>query len=197
MDVILNYTCVCEPGYTGPDCSTEFDVCMGVDCTFGSCVEGVGSCMCDPGYTGQFCETQLDGYELQVTVHSFSNPAGRCADIACTTNPCCEAVACPNSCDYYFSLCQRPLGTPVSSAHLTNQGDCDTFNTIASRLISNGSSFTDSLFGTPNPIVLQGNEWVSVCRSYSTVEFLAMKILYAVGGVFCHENKPPTSHKMS
>ena len=164
VDVILNYTCVCEPGYTGPDCSTEFDVCMGVNCTFGSCVEGVGSCMCNPGYTGQFCETRLDSYELQVTINSFSNPGGMCASRICA-NLCCDGD-CPSSCHYYFSLCQRPAGTPVSTLRAIYQGDCERVDTIESLSIINGSSFTDRIFGTPNPISFTGARWVSLHIEY-------------------------------
>ena len=160
VDVILNYTCVCEPGYTGPDCSTEFDVCMGVNCTFGSCVEGVGSCMCDPGYTGQFCEARLDSYELQVTINSFNNPGGMCASSTCGPELCCDGD-CPSSCHYYFSLCQRTAGTPVSTLRATYQGYCEVSDTIVSHSISDGSTFADRVFGTPNPIIFTGALWVS------------------------------------
>ena len=161
VNEILNYTCVCEPGYTRPDCSTEFDVCMEVNCNSGSCVAGVGSCTCYPGYTGQFCERRLDGYELQVTIHSFSNNNGRCADSQCGLNYCCERRPCPNSCEYYFSLCQRVAGTPVSTVRSVDQGNCMTVESNPSRTISDGSTFTDRVFGTPNPIILTGLIWVS------------------------------------
>ncbi|XP_048118438.1 teneurin-3 isoform X2 [Alosa alosa] len=47
-------TCLCEPGYTGSDCSSE--VCV-VDCTpHGVCVGG--SCHCEDGWRGTRCDEQ-------------------------------------------------------------------------------------------------------------------------------------------
>ena len=160
VNEILNYTCVCQPGYTGTDCATPFDPCTGVNCNSGRCQEGM--CVCDAAYTGQFCETRLDGFQLQVTIHSFSNPGGMCAERYCSRpTRCCEG-ACPSFCEYIFSLCLRPAGTPVSTLRIENEGNCDTFETITSRLIANGSTFTDRVFGTPNPIIFKGTEWVSI-----------------------------------
>ena len=164
VDQILGHTCVCEPGYTGPDCSTEFDACVGVSCNSGTCVGGMGSytCVCDPGYTGQLCDRQLDRYELQVTIHSFRNPEGMCAHTHCGPQFCCEATACPNSCDYYFSLCLRPVGKPVSFTREIYQGACATFDTIPSRKIRDGATFTNRLFGsTSNPVPFTQSNWVS------------------------------------
>ena len=101
----------------------------------------------------------LGDFELQVNIQSFSNPDGRCADDdrgACTAERCCEGGLCPNSCSYFFSLCLRPAGTPVSMVRAEGQGDCsaNTVTTGTSELLRNGTSFTDSIFGTPNPITL-------------------------------------------
>ena len=160
VDAHLNYTCVCEAGYTGPDCLTDIDECEGVNCNSGTCVEGVGffRCECPPRYTGQFCETQLDSYQLQVTIHSFNNPDGRCAE--CNADTCCEGVLCPNSCHYFFSLCLRPAGTPVSMVRDDGQGNCSALTTEI-QLLSNGRSFADYFLGIPNPIKFEGRQWVS------------------------------------
>ncbi len=49
-------TCVCEAGYTGPDClaETEIDDCAGINCHYGQCVKGTNafSCNCNFGFTG-------------------------------------------------------------------------------------------------------------------------------------------------
>ena len=160
VNEILNYTCVCQPGYTGTDCATPFDPCTGVNCNSGRCQEGM--CVCDAAYTGQFCETRLDGFQLQVTIHSFSNPDGMCAEPQCSSTHCCETTACPNTCEYFFSLCLRPADMEVSTVRRINQGICDTFETISSRLINDGATFTNSIFGTPNPITLKMTQLVSI-----------------------------------
>ena len=165
VNEILNYTCVCQPGYTGTDCATPFEPCTGVNCNSGRCQEGM--CVCDAAYTGQFCETQLDGFQLQVTLHSLSNPGGMCAESQCSRIQCCESRACPSFCEYFFSLCLRPAGMKVSTRRLRNQGFCDTIETISSRRIRNGTTFTNSIFGTPNPITLKMTQYVS-CMNNKT-----------------------------
>lgn len=78
------FTCVCNPGYTGQNCSTsnstetymtilncftrgklflEIDFCQGVTCeNKGTCVSDTTGyhCQCTPGYTGPLCETFMD-----------------------------------------------------------------------------------------------------------------------------------------
>lgn len=103
----------------------------------------------------------LGDYELQVAINSFSNPDGRCADRNCGPQSCCEGRVCPNPCHYYFSVCQRPAGTPISTLRKAKQGNCETFNTNASSAIHSASFFADNVFGTSNPIVLTGAQWVS------------------------------------
>ena len=104
-------------------------------------------------------------YELLVTINSFSNPGGMCASSNCA-NMCCDGD-CPSSCHYYFSLCQRPAGTPVSTLRRIGEGNCVTNNTLVSSAINGGSSFTDNVFGVPNPINFTGAQWVSIVYDHS------------------------------
>ena len=165
VDLHLNYSCECEAGYTDPECQTDIDYCSGVNCNNGSCMDGLTSfeCVCDPAFTGDFCETRRDGYELHVTIHSFSNPGGRCAgvnsDYDC--NGCCDHRQCTTTtCEYFFSFCQRPAGSPVSLARIEYQGNCSTVNTTA-QTSDGGMVFTDSVFNITNPIIFSGSQWVS------------------------------------
>ena len=163
VNLVFNYSCVCMPGFTGTDCLTDIDDCAAVNCNNGTCMDGIDvfTCVCDPRYTGQYCETELDRYHLLVTIHSFSNPGGMCADDKCGLDTCCETRSCPSTCEYYFSLCQRPPGTEVSTIDSASQGNCVETLTGISGSISDGASFTDSVFGSVNPIVLSGVQWVS------------------------------------
>ena len=99
----------------------------------------------------------LGRYELQVTIHSFDNPGRRCADTQCPDGRCSGSLMC----DYYFSLCQRPAGTPVSYVRNQNEGNCSTL--VTSHQNSNGSNviFTHSEFNVSNPIAFSGELWVS------------------------------------
>ena len=167
----VNRICVCEPGFIGTDCST--DPCMGVNCNSGTCEReqlGFYTCMCDPGYTGQFCERRVDSYRLQVTIHSFSNPDGNCAAWECSPDICCGGSACPSPCEYLFSLCLKPAGSLINNMREINPENCATFETLPSRLLLDGGTFTDSIFGTFNPINLTGIQWVSLKQLYSSSE---------------------------
>ena len=167
IDELGSFSCICDSGYTGQDCSIDIDECVGVNCNHGYCADEVASffCICDNGFTGEFCETQFDRYELQVSIHSFDNPGRRCADKKCLL--CCEVLCLYLTCDYYFSLCQRPAGTSVSYVPDQNQGNCSTL--VTSHQVSNGSNvtFTDSAFNISKPISFSGKSWV--CKLYHTV----------------------------
>ena len=109
----------------------------------------------------------LGDYELQVTIHSFDNPGRKCADC----KDCCDGM-CSKSlmCHYYFSLCQKPAGTPVSYVRNQNQGNCPTLVTTHQRSDGNNVTFTHSAFKTSNPITFSGESWVSYkVYDYSTI----------------------------
>ena len=110
-------------------------------------------------------------YELLLTFHSFNNHNGRCADDeVCNAATCCEGHPCPNPCNYFFSLCLRPAGTPVSMVHDDGQGNCSALTTgTLQRRISDGMSFTDSVFGISNPIILSGTLCISRIKVCMTV----------------------------
>ncbi|XP_030844550.1 uncharacterized protein LOC579853 isoform X8 [Strongylocentrotus purpuratus] len=64
-DGVNTFTCVCDPGYTGPTCGTDINDCSPDPCeNGGTCSDGVNTftCACDPGYTGPTCgATILNG----------------------------------------------------------------------------------------------------------------------------------------
>ena len=58
--------CICTPGWTGRNCSSEVNECMTSDpslCLNGAtCIDGFlnVTCVCAPFYTGRFCEEPFD-----------------------------------------------------------------------------------------------------------------------------------------
>ena len=99
-------------------------------------------------------------YELVITFHSFSNPGQRLA----ASERCCDNSNVPCSvptCDSFFRFCVRPIGSPVDS----NTSDTDACNdgVWESGVKNNTDSvvFTDTVFGIPNPVILNGTFWVS------------------------------------
>ena len=100
----------------------------------------------------------LCDYELQVTFYTFDNPGRRCADTNCQARYCESDFN--DCCEYYFSLCLRPVGTPVSYLRNQNQGNCSTLVTSAQE--NAGSiNFTSTFFNFSNPIAFSGPSWVS------------------------------------
>ncbi|WAR08537.1 SNED1-like protein [Mya arenaria] len=86
-DLVNDFSCACNPGYMGTDCSTEIDECSSLPCVNGgTCVDLVNQfkCNCTAGYTG---------------IH--------CADDAnhCDSNRCQNNAICENTANGYFCLC--------------------------------------------------------------------------------------------
>ena len=160
VDQVLDATCVCLPGFTGPDCQIDVNECLeGRELcnSEGRCVNEFGSfhCECDDGYTGQFCESRIEGFIVEVTLHSFENPGGRCADVGGTCangSGCCDSKRClVTGCDYMFLFCLRPLGTHISYMRSENRGNCD-FMETGSKRTTTADKFASSIYGIKNPI---------------------------------------------
>uniref|UniRef100_A0A3B3WU44 Tenascin N n=1 Tax=Poecilia mexicana TaxID=48701 RepID=A0A3B3WU44_9TELE len=84
-------SCLCNPGWEGPDCSVSScpDECN----DNGRCVDG--KCVCYEGYTGEDCS--------QLTCPGDCNDKGECRDGKCVcfphfTGEDCSTPTCPNDC---------------------------------------------------------------------------------------------------
>ena len=99
-------------------------------------------------------------YELSITFYSVSNPGHRIAE----RDRCCDlGDPCSDSmCDSYFQLCLRPLGSPVSTEIQTDS--CSGRGVVSTSVMDDTDSadFTDTVFGSRNPVILSGSIWVSL-----------------------------------
>ena len=60
VDGIDSFMCECDDNYTGENCESIIDHCVGIN--YGQCRNSVDgySCECDPDYTGKFCDSRID-----------------------------------------------------------------------------------------------------------------------------------------
>jgi len=120
-------------------------------------------------------------YQLQVLFHSFSNHDGKCADDSCFRDIfCCELSVCPNTCHYYFSLCQRPAGSQVSYVRGQDHRNClaPIITSMTSDEERNMFEFADMLFGINNPILFCGDEWVKLDSSSNIFVLVSLLQLF-------------------
>ncbi|KAM9703574.1 protein jagged-2b isoform 1-T1 [Menidia menidia] len=74
-----NFTCVCEPGFSGVYCHENVNDCMDNPCgNGGTCIDGVNSfqCFCPDGWEGQLCDLNVNECG-----HNPCKNAGRCLDL--------------------------------------------------------------------------------------------------------------------
>ncbi|XP_060104406.1 cubilin [Heteronotia binoei] len=74
LDTLSGYHCICDPGWTGANCTENIDECSSNPCQHGgSCIDGVNgySCECTNTWTGPECQRPQ-----QVCGGFLSNPSG-------------------------------------------------------------------------------------------------------------------------
>uniref|UniRef100_A0AAR2KS92 Protein eyes shut homolog n=1 Tax=Pygocentrus nattereri TaxID=42514 RepID=A0AAR2KS92_PYGNA len=136
-----SYSCVCAPGWTGPNCLVNINECALHRCQNGAtCVDEVGgySCRCDRGYTGVHCELSIDhclGHECSehgVCLGHRHNYTCRCMvgyegvlcetqTDECRSSPCANGATCVDSVANYWCLCASGFEGRTCSE---NTNDC-------------------------------------------------------------------------
>uniref|UniRef100_A0A8B9L892 Delta-like protein n=1 Tax=Astyanax mexicanus TaxID=7994 RepID=A0A8B9L892_ASTMX len=138
-----NFTCACQPGFTGSYCHENINDCASSPCRHGgTCLDGIGSfkCLCPDGWEGALCEQEIN--------ECMSGPCmngGQCVDqlndfyCRCTDNwkgkTCqsresqCDPTTCANGGTCYDHgasyLCVCPSGWQGSTCNLATNSTCD------------------------------------------------------------------------
>uniref|UniRef100_A0AAY4D4E5 Uncharacterized protein n=1 Tax=Denticeps clupeoides TaxID=299321 RepID=A0AAY4D4E5_9TELE len=142
--------CVCDPGFTGPVCSSK--TCPDNCKNRGRCVNG--QCVCNPGFTGTDCSTS--------TCPDNCNNQGRCINGKCVcepgfSGPDCSTAECPNNCNNWGRcvngkcVCDVGFSGPDCSLkscpnNCSNRGRCVRGKCVCRR------GFTGRLMLSPHPI---------------------------------------------
>nr|XP_005024516.3 protein crumbs homolog 2 isoform X4 [Anas platyrhynchos] len=123
---LLEYECICMPGFTGINCDAEIDECASYPCQNGaSCIDHVGfyTCTCAPGYRGIQCEVDINECESQPCQHNgtchdlINSYQCDCSDtgfegdhceldiLECASEPCLNNATCVEGIKNYSCAC--------------------------------------------------------------------------------------------
>uniref|UniRef100_A0A3Q3KFA0 Delta-like protein n=1 Tax=Mastacembelus armatus TaxID=205130 RepID=A0A3Q3KFA0_9TELE len=138
-----NFSCSCEPGFTGTYCHENINDCASSPCTNGgTCIDGINSfkCFCPDGWEGSLCDVDVN--------ECSRNPCqngGQCVDLLndfycnCVDNwkgkTChsresqCDSTTCSNGGTCYDHgdsfLCSCPSGWGGSTCNTAKNSTCD------------------------------------------------------------------------
>ncbi|XP_032382115.1 protein jagged-2 isoform X1 [Etheostoma spectabile] len=138
-----NFSCSCEPGFTGTYCHENINDCASSPCkNGGTCIDGINSfqCFCPDGWEGSLCDADVN--------ECNKNPCqngGQCVDLLndfycnCVDNwkgkTChsresqCDSTTCSNGGTCYDHgdsfLCSCPSGWGGSTCNTAKNGTCD------------------------------------------------------------------------
>ncbi|XP_056150373.1 protein jagged-2b isoform X2 [Lampris incognitus] len=82
-----NFTCVCDPGFSGAYCHENINDCIGSPCrNGGTCIDGVNSfqCFCADGWEGRLCDLNVN---------------------ECSRNPCKNGGRCVDQVNEFYCEC--------------------------------------------------------------------------------------------
>ncbi|XP_043110980.1 protein jagged-2 isoform X1 [Puntigrus tetrazona] len=156
-----NFTCACQPGFTGAYCHENINDCASYPCqSGGTCIDDIDSfrCVCPNGFDGQLCELEVNECSGEPCLNG-----GMCIDLLndfychCTDNwkgkTCnsrdsqCDSSTCANggTCyDYGDSFrCACPSGWGGSTCNTAMNSSCESNPCLnGGTCIGGGSVFT-------------------------------------------------------
>ncbi|KAM6961153.1 protein jagged-2-like [Aplochiton taeniatus] len=138
-----NFTCSCEPGFTGTYCHENINDCVSSPCkNGGTCIDGISSfqCFCPDGWEGRLCDIDVDECS-----RSPCKNGGRCVDMVndfychcvdswkgktchsresqCDASTCSNGGTCFDHGDSFRCAC--PLSWGGSTCNTAENSTCD------------------------------------------------------------------------
>ncbi|MBK6580485.1 MAG: hypothetical protein IPG17_30870 [Sandaracinaceae bacterium] len=114
------FTCACDAGFTGPDCTADVNECGAANaCSgHGTCSNQAPgfTCSCDPGFSGPACATNVDD----------------CASLSCGSGTCVDEIG--------RAHCSCPTGTGGASCNVPAD-DCSPSPCVRGTCVLNASAF--------------------------------------------------------
>ncbi|XP_039362428.1 protein crumbs homolog 2 isoform X5 [Mauremys reevesii] len=123
---LLDYECICRPGFTGVNCDAEIDECDSGPCqNGGTCTDHIGfyTCTCAPGYEGIQCEVDInecasqpcinggichdlvDSYQCDCSDTGFEGEHCELDILECASQPCLNNATCLEGVKNYSCAC--------------------------------------------------------------------------------------------
>uniref|UniRef100_A0A671VUK2 Delta-like protein n=1 Tax=Sparus aurata TaxID=8175 RepID=A0A671VUK2_SPAAU len=141
-----NFTCVCDPGFSGIYCHENINDCLENPCgNGGTCIDGVNSfqCFCPEGWEGRLCDlSENDPRQCDATTCSNGGTcldhgdAFRCAcppgwggntcnlakNSTCASSPCSNGGTCVGGGDTFTCICKEGWEGPTCGQNIN---DCN------------------------------------------------------------------------
>uniref|UniRef100_A0A1I8QAK7 Delta-like protein n=1 Tax=Stomoxys calcitrans TaxID=35570 RepID=A0A1I8QAK7_STOCA len=127
MPPVLEFTCACALGWTGPTCEINIDECAGGPCEHGgTCIDLIGGfrCECPPQWTGDVCQMDVNECEIAYPPKTPDNPtstAAVTAAIAHSSSPSLALIAALNAAS---STLAAAANASASAKAMATMGSC-------------------------------------------------------------------------
>uniref|UniRef100_A0A671QPS3 Delta-like protein n=1 Tax=Sinocyclocheilus anshuiensis TaxID=1608454 RepID=A0A671QPS3_9TELE len=155
-----NFTCACQPGFTGTYCHENVNDCASSPCqSGGTCIDDIDSfrCVCPDGFDGQLCELEVNECSGEPCLNG-----GMCTDLlndfycrctdnwkgkTCNSHSQCDSSTCANGGTCYDHgdsfRCACPSGWGGSTCNTAMNSSCESGPCLnGGTCIGGGSIFT-------------------------------------------------------
>uniref|UniRef100_A0A8C5HKQ1 Delta-like protein n=1 Tax=Gouania willdenowi TaxID=441366 RepID=A0A8C5HKQ1_GOUWI len=137
-----NFSCSCEPGFTGTYCHENINDCASTPCkNGGTCIDGINSfqCFCPGGWEGSLCDVgecvalspqnettrgpKYKAFHFQQSKDTWRRSVANSSESQCDSSTCSNGGTCYDHGDSF--LCSCPSGWGGSTCNTAKNSSCD------------------------------------------------------------------------